>query len=910
MTNVIATAWMQPMKPISFCIALLLIATQARLSAQETAAAGQAAPPSPVPTNQPSGLLTPPSDNPPAAASTNAPSSTAPAPQAAPPSAAPAPEAAPPSAAPAPEAAPPSAATPATNPASQSAPASKTQPPAPTKMTPRELARIQQQEIIRRQEIIFQANESLKAARKAELAANYPESRKDYLFSAEAFGSISRSTASYASAAEGLTRVDFQLYDDALKIGDTGRGKRLMDEVVKYNPNNKLANERLALINHAIANPNDTTQLGNPAITPGFVKRVNEVQQLFAEAEQFRRTGQWDEADARLKRILGIDPYNIAAAKQLERIDAEKLQYDERARLEMRDERLRQVEEKWYEPINNKETTASAQEGQPSIVRDTNFGLEEKLKGVFLSLDFNNATIEEATNFLSIESKRLDPDHKGVYFVIQPEASSTAKSVSLTLNNVPLGEALRYVCQLAKVKYKVQEFAISIVPFNQSTEDLISRTFIVQPDFVEPPAATGVIESASNALLGTRPVAPAPGAGPVPGGEAGAGDVVKAALIAKGVKFPPGATAVYAAPQLTVVDTADQMELLEELVNAGQAPTLMVRVATKFVEVNQNDLNDFTVNSAFNFFNPVTELPSALVPGQGLLKGSSFNTALPGAGGIAADSVAALISPQPSNSNAFYFRGMLTGYQYNLVITSLSQKKSFDNLSEPAVLTKSGVKAVLESVRIFPYPYTFDPPSLVTQTNNAGNGNGNGGLANGNPPTVIATTPTDFKRKPIGVHLVVQPQVTTTDNKTVDLQLILEVTDFEGFINYGSPIFVANPDGTSSLLSNNTINQPVFNTRRIDNARVLVRDGSTVVLGGLIRDDVQSVNDKVPILGDLPLIGRLFQSKAIETTKRNLIVFVTANIYRNDGELLNPPEVTNAADILTGRAGFAPVATP
>ena len=167
-----------------------------------------------------------------------------------------------------------------------------------------------------------------------------------------------------------------------------------------------------------------------------------------------------------------------------------------------------------------------------------------------------------------------------------------------------------------------------------------------------------------------------------------------------------------------------------------------------------------------------------------------------------------------------------------------------------------------------------------------------------NPPTVIPTLPTDFKRRNVGVRLVVKPQI-TADNKTVDLSLFPEVTDFEGFINYGSPIFVANPDGTQSLLSNNEINQPVFNTRRI-NTKVLVHDGSTVVLGGLIRDDIQNINDKVPILGDIPLLGRLFQSKAVENTKRNLIIFVSADIYRNDGELLNQPEVTNTADILTG----------
>jgi general secretion pathway protein D len=876
-----------------------LVLVQGNLSAQETAAGGQAAPTtpaattpaattpaattpaattpaSPVPSNQPSGLLTPPPDTAPVPAPPDGTGATNAAANPAPP-------------------APPMPTTPAT----------------PAKLSPREVRALQQQEIIRRQELIYRADHSMSAGRKAEIASQYPEARKDYLFSAEAYGSISRSTDSYATAAEGLTRVDFQLYDDALKIGDTARAKHLMDEVIKYNPNNKLANEKLAAINHALDNPNDTTQLGNPAVTPGFVKRVNEVQQLFAEAEQFRRTGQWDEADARLKRILGIDPYNIAATKELERIDAEKMQYDDHARLETRDERLRQVEEKWYEPINNKDATAGAQEGQPIIVRNTNFGIDQKLKDIFLSLDFNNATIEEATNFLSIESKRLDPEHKGVNFVIQPEASTTAKPVSITLNNVPLGEALRYVCQLANVKFKVQDYAISIVPFSQNTDDLISRTFIVQPNFVAPPSAVGAVGTGTGALNGGGPTRPVPA--PVGGGTTpveGSGDTVRQALMAKGVKFPPGASAVYtpSTGQLTVVDTADQMELLEELVNAGQAPTLMVRIATKFVEINQNDLNDLTFNTAINFLNPISGVPintSGSITSN-LLTGSSFVTALPGAFGFSADSIDQLIAPTSITANTFFLRGLLSGDQYNLVITALAQKKSFDLLSEPAVLTKSGEQGVLEAVRVFPYPISFDPPELVTQVSN-GSTTGTTIIAS-NPPTVIPTTPTDFKRRNVGVRLVIKPQI-TADNKTVDLSLFPEVTDFEGFINYGSPIFVANPDGSQSLLSNNQINQPVFNTRRI-NTKVLVHDGSTVVLGGLIRDDVQNINDRVPFLGDLPLIGRLFQSKAVENTKRNLIIFVSANIYRNDGELLNQPEVTNTADILTGHAGFAPVPTP
>jgi general secretion pathway protein D len=855
------------MKRFSLCLALVVAFAPRGFGAEDAIdTPGALAQNTPAASPNP-GLLTPPPDNAPA---------TAPAP------------------------APSAAATPTSAPATG---AGATPARASTNLSSHAIAQIRREEIVRRQELIYRADESLKDARKAETGLNYPDARKDYLFSAEAYGTVSRSTVSYSTAAEGLTRVDFHLYDDALASGDTARAKLLIEEVLKYNPNNVDANTRMAAVNRSLNNPNDTSILGNPAVTPHFVEKVNHVQDLFAEAEQFRRTGQWDEAEARLKEILGIDPYNIAASKQLERIDAQKLQADEHGRIETRDEMLRQVEEKWYENITNKDDGGLAQNGQAPLVRETNFTLEEELKNIFLSLDFNNATIEEATNFLSVESKRLDPNKKGVNFIIQPEASSTAKPVTITLNNVPLGEALRYVCQLANVKYKVQDYAISIVPFSAPTDDLISRTFIVQPNFVAPPRS-GAIESATAAILGgaadARPLPVDTSATPAP---ENSGDTVRSALEAKGVKFPPGASAVYtpSTGQLTVVNTPDQMELLEELVNAGQAPTLMVRIETKFVEINQTDLQDLTFNTGYNFFNAGNGLASSnlTVP--------SFSTALPGALGFAPNSLDQLISPQATALNVLQLNPIIFGHaQLNVVITALSQKKSFDELSDPAVLTKSGEQGVLESVRVFPYPISFDPPELVTQTTNGGTTVTT--TVQFTPPTVIATTPTDFKRRNVGVRLVVKPQV-TSDNRTIDLSLFPEVTDFEGFINYGSEIFVANPDGSQSLLSTNDINQPVFNTRRI-NTKVLIRDGSTVVLGGLIRDDIQNINDKVPGLGDLPLVGRLFQSKATTDTKRNLIIFVTANIYRNDGELLNPPEPDKAIDVLTSRAGYAPVATP
>ncbi len=84
-------------------------------------------------------------------------------------------------------------------------------------------------------------------------------------------------------------------------------------------------------------------------------------------------------------------------------------------------------------------------------------------------------------------------------------------------------------------------------------------------------------------------------------------------------------------------------------------------------------------------------------------------------------------------------------------------------------------------------------------------------------------------------------------------------------------------------LTSNTINQPVFSIREVITF-VTVWDGQTVALGGLITEDVQKVQDKVPFLGDIPLAGRLFRSDADQKLKKNLVIFVTPRILDAEGQ--------------------------
>jgi general secretion pathway protein D len=86
---------------------------------------------------------------------------------------------------------------------------------------------------------------------------------------------------------------------------------------------------------------------------------------------------------------------------------------------------------------------------------------------------------------------------------------------------------------------------------------------------------------------------------------------------------------------------------------------------------------------------------------------------------------------------------------------------------------------------------------------------------------------------------------------------------------------------------------PVFSTRRV-NTSLTIYDGYTVAVGGLMREDVQNVEDKVPILGDIPIVGRLFQTKAENRIKSNLIIFVTAQIIDATGRPLRGSEAAGA----------------
>ena len=808
-------------------------------------------------------------------------------------------------------------------------------------------------EITRRQEDIVVAEESMRRG-DAALASNDIEGA--YLAYKKAVDLIPAGSATRGLHARALSRFSstaVRYAEYLVSQGEYAKAETVAREVLepRYNPNYRPAAVFLSRL--------EQPDYFNKTITPQFAADREKVQQLLMEANGFADSGRYDMAQKRYQQALTIDRDNAAAFRGLEEVELGKQRYYESAYNETRSRMLWQVDKAWERPHRR---------FSDSRVTDSSLGQEER-RGTELMVarlnriiiprvDLRDATVRQAINFLQQRSRELDTtesnaDSRGVNIVLKLPSGAAATPVvneiggepvaaapspdnriTLNLSNVPLYEALRYVATLAGLKVKVEPFAVSIVPLSEPTDTLEQREFKVPPGFI---SGTGT--------EGTEQVAQAGRA--TEDGSAiklGARILAKDFLESQGVEFPPGASANFipGRSRLVVRNTAANLDLIESLVDAamGEQPT-QVEIQSKFVEISQNNVKELgfdwalgpfsignsgtfgsggdtiTDTGAWPFRNPNGSVVGVDQVTRGLRTGS-------GAGPNSALSVNSINSLIAQNlgltagggpgPGIFTIAGVFTNPQFQVVIRALNQKKGVDLMAAPKVTTKSGQKATITISREFPYPQEFEPPQVPQDSG------GNSGSAiiiapgltstSGNDPIVTPSFPTDFTTRNLGVTLEVEPQI-GPDGYTIDLTLSPEVVDFEGFINYGSPILapvtqsILDPATlltlgertTSRILTENVINQPIFSTRKVT-TNVSIWDGQTVALGGLIREDVQKVSDKVPILGDIPLAGVLFRSEVDQKIKRNLIVFVTARLMDAAGQLLRPEEDVDQEEVV------------
>jgi type II secretory pathway component GspD/PulD (secretin) len=207
------------------------------------------------------------------------------------------------------------------------------------------------------------------------------------------------------------------------------------------------------------------------------------------------------------------------------------------------------------------------------------------------------------------------------------------------------------------------------------------------------------------------------------------------------------------------------------------------------------------------------------------------------------------------------FQGILTGTQYQAILHAFAQNTKTKTLSAPQVTTLNNQTAAIKVVTEFVYATQYDASVKREDLNGDGDF---ADLVNGVRETRFVNVPQDFQTRDIGLLLNVTPSV-GKNLKSITLVLLPEVSQFSQFRDLGGGVTV--PEFTSSQLTTS----------------VVIEDGQTVVLGGLMKDTASNQNTKVPILGDIPLVGALFRQTDESQTRKNLLIFVTARILAPRG---------------------------
>ena len=299
---------------------------------------------------------------------------------------------------------------------------------------------------------------------------------------------------------------------------------------------------------------------------------------------------------------------------------------------------------------------------------------------------------------------------------------------------------------------------------------------------------------------------------------------------------------------------------------------------------------------------------------------------------------------QSTNDRFMKIDAFLGTADLSMILHMLSQRSDTDLLSAPKVLTRPGEEAVIKVVTEYIYPTDYD----VQLQSSSGSSGGYGG-GGGSSMILAVVEPQSFTMREVGVILDVTPTL-TDDGNLIDLKLNTQVVDEPTWKNYGMKIpfsgnssqltdftgigeiftslstLITSLGATMTAETKDTIidaatasamsamgnlssgqkpeyydapmEQPFFHTRSIDTS-VSVYPGATIVMGGLITEERKAMDDKVPFLGDLPFVGRLFRSHSEWTKKKNLLIFVTTRLVDVRGRevTIGSGDIKDAADV-------------
>jgi general secretion pathway protein D len=645
----------------------------------------------------------------------------------------------------------------------------------------------------------------------------------------------------------------------------------------------------------------------------GHKPHLKKARELFAEGQALLDNGKFDEAQKKFEEVLEINPYHIVARKYIILIQNRKHAIEIENQAISEEARMIEVRQEWLPPEKEKifeEVTPPWK--IPVTISEARKDLEARAQQIIPAINFNNAHLSDVIKYLSKVSginiiidesvfEALGTEEKEVSAVTDetpnpsqetkeqmPIPSEKSDRVTIALKDVPLIEALKYILRAKGLRYVIEDYAIIIVAADYvPSEDLETRyyhlssgvgtftTFEQKAEGEEAPA----LEMEDAKITETT--------------------TIKDILEESGVPWPEGSKIFLdqRTGTLIVRNTPTNLAIVEDILRTLDVAPYQVAITARFIELENKDAEElgleWLLNDDLKFFlhegsNKGLTPASALqrfqfdkltknIDGtditQSLTGNNRFFTSDPLTGQVTQSLIGAA-------NPILSFSGILTRPEFSIVLHAINQKTKNNVLSSPRVTTINGQRAQIKVVQEFIYPTEYEVTPATT--------NSQGSVTT--PPVV---SPGNFETRDIGIVLDVTPQV-GADRKTINLTIIPEVSEFITWLDFGVPTqtfsgSLTDPTETR-VFPGFPILQPLFASRTVTTS-VIVNDGETVVLGGLIRDEVDAYNDKIPILGDIPGIGLLFRKKGEISIKKNLVIFVTAELLTPSGDPYAPTKI-------------------
>ena len=453
-------------------------------------------------------------------------------------------------------------------------------------------------------------------------------------------------------------------------------------------------------------------------------------------------------------------------------------------------------------------------------------------KGGLVTINLKNAPLQDVLEMVSEKTGRK--------FVPKPDTK--VLMITAYLPDVPLDAALQAILTAYDLELTELESGIVLVSRKEKPAEGVAKapplvTELVRLRHLE---ASDVKETLEPLLGSGGKITVVKFSGhtgwafgePAEGGEEGSGFAARERL-------ETGYRKEVSSQLLIISDTAENLEFLKSIIAQIDVRPKQVLISTKIVEVSRDKLRDVGFDWAMRRTGRRLNLSAETVTLQerpGIFNPRAQLSAVPDLTGV---------FPY-YDSGGTLFLEKLSGHEFEVLIHALEEEVGANVLSTPQILTLTNQEAVILVGTRFP----------ILETN----------ISGGDTPQV--TTSLEYYEN-IGILLNVVPQI--QDETYINMIIHPVVSALTGY---------EEARGTGNVV---LARYPVIDVRETE-TQILIEDGQTIAIGGLLKDVESESVIGVPVLRHIPLIGRLFERKTRDTEKVELIIFLSASIVAEPGE--------------------------